>query len=392
MPENLYLIVSFTVSFLVVFYAIPRISLISIKKKLYAIPNERTASQKIIPNLGGVGIFAGIFIGTVCSLKGMNADKIIELLLCALVMFFIGLQDDTIGLSAKKKLIAQIAVAVYLITICNIRFTNLHGILGLYEINYLSSFLITLISIVGLVNAFNLIDGIDGLAAGLGTLISATFGFLFLYFGEIEFTLLSFSITGGLISFFFYNVFGTKNKIFMGDTGSLTLGVLFAGLTISLNEITPTQHVFNKDWASPAITMAIMIIPVIDSIRVMFIRISQGRSPFSADMSHIHHQLIKITNKNHLQATIIMVVANLFFIVFSFGVIEQLGTNLLFFTLLLAGFTLAYVPFLINKKRETEEESKNVMDNAEEQYFQIIHSIKKPPVVKKEVEEEELVS
>ena len=186
MPENLYLIVSFTVSFLVVYFAIPRITLISIKKKLYAIPNERTASQKIVPNLGGVGIFAGIFIGTIISLKGLNADKIIELLLCTIVMFLIGLQDDTIGLSPRKKLYAQIAIALYLITICNIRFTNLHGLLGIYEINYLSSFFITLVSVVGLVNAFNLIDGIDGLAAGLGVLIWQRLDSYFFILGRLS--------------------------------------------------------------------------------------------------------------------------------------------------------------------------------------------------------------
>ena len=138
----------------------------------------------------------------------------------------------------------------------------------------------------------------------------------------------------------------------MGDTGSLMLGALFAILTICFNEMTPANHTNNQAWAFPAISLAIMIVPVIDSIRIIYVRISQGHSPFTADMNHIHHQMIKITSKNHLHATIIMVLFNLGFICLSLGFIDQLGNNILFFGLLVAGFAVAGIPFFINKSKE----------------------------------------
>lgn len=354
MTENLILFLSFTLSFSIVFFAIPKIILVSNKKQLFDVPNRRKANQhKVIPNLGGIAIFSAIFIATLVALQGFDVNKISGILLASLIMFLMGLKDDTIGLSPNKKLIGQIIATIYLIVVCNIRFFNLHGLFGINEISYSLSLIISLITILGLINAFNLIDGIDGLAAGIGTIISLTYGFSFLYFGQIEYAILSFSITGSLIAFFFYNVFGKKNKIFMGDTGSLTLGIIFAVLTILFNEITPTKHIYNLAFASPAISLSIMIVPIIDTIRVFYIRISQKRSPFSADMNHIHHYLIRIT-KNHLHATIILVIINAFFIFLSFGFIEILENSYLFPLILTLGFLCAYIPVLINRKREIE--------------------------------------
>ncbi len=356
MPENIYLLLSFSISFLIVFFAIPKIITVSNHKKLFDVPNHRSASQEhVIPNLGGIAIFSGIYISTLISLEGFDINIIVGVLLSSVILFLMGLKDDTMGLSAGKKITGQLFIAIYLITVCNIRFTNLHGILGLYEINYSLSFLISLTTIIGIINAFNLIDGIDGLAAGIGTLISSAYGFLFLYFGQLEYAILSFSITGALVAFFFFNVFGKTNKIFMGDTGSLTLGGLFAISTIWFNEMIPTQGLSNLEWSLPAVSLAIMIVPVVDSIRIISIRLSQGRSPFSPDMNHIHHELIKITG-NHLHASIIMVISNLGLLFITFGLIHMLGNTVMFLVLLAIGFSAAYIPVLINKTNQRKIE------------------------------------
>jgi len=340
---------------MIVVVAIPLVIEISVKKKLFAVPNHRSAHQeKVIPNLGGIAIFAAVLISAMINVHGFTTNTVIELLLGSLVLFLIGLVDDLIVLSAYKKLIGQILISSYLILVCDIRFTNLHGIFGINEINTSLGYFISLITIIGLVNGFNLIDGIDGLAAGIGTLISATFGYLFLYYGFPEYSVFAFSIAGALVAFFFFNVFGKKNKIFMGDTGSLSLGILFALFTIILNEIKPAPHFRNINWTVPAITMAIMIVPVVDSIRVMVIRLIRKSSPFTPDMNHIHHELLKIT-KNHLQASIIVVLANLFLVCLAFGLINILGNAILFVVILALGFTLAAVPGLINRYRLLKE-------------------------------------
>ena len=186
-------------------------------------------------------------------------------------MFLIGLKDDLIGLSARKKLFFQLITAMYLVFMAGVRISNLHGILGIYEIDSTASSMLSLLAIVGIVNAYNLIDGIDGLAAGTGILISIVYGALFILSGQIEYGIVSFSLTGSLIAFFFFNVFGKANKIFMGDTGSLLLGIVFAFLTIKF--LDQPGHSQSQLFGSPAIALSIMIVPIVDTIRVMIIRI-----------------------------------------------------------------------------------------------------------------------
>ena len=216
--------------------------------------------------------------------------------------------------------------------------------------------------------------------SGIGTLISSAYGFLFLYFGQVEYAILSFSTAGALTAFFFFNVFGKVNKIFMGDTGSLTLGGLFAISTIWFNEMIPTQGINNLEWSLPAISLAIMIVPVVDTIRVFYIRLSHGRSPFSPDMNHIHHQLIKIT-KNHLHASFIMVLSNFVLICLTFGLIHVLGNTFLFFSILGVGFSAAYLPVLINKTSQIRIKTTSIPDIKEESSMHLIKSKKESVLI-----------
>lgn len=357
MSENFAIIIGFVIAFICVFFAIPKIILVSNAKNLFDVPNERGANKaKIIPNIGGIGIFAGICTGAIIALNSYDINLVSSLILSALIMFLIGLKDDIIGLSAWKKLIGQLVVVAYLIFVCNIRITNLHGIFGIYDINYLPSTILTIVVYIGLINAFNLIDGIDGLASGVGIVISSAYGLLFLYLNLIEYSALSFSITGSLVAFFFYNVFGKKNKIFMGDTGSLTLGVCFAIITIWFNELPPLNRSLNVFAFAPAISIAIMIVPVIDALRVMAVRIWTKKSPFKPDMNHIHHHLLRITG-NHLHSSLIIVFANIIFIALLFALIKMTEINALFFSILTLGFITSYIPVLINTIKTMIEKS-----------------------------------
>ena len=349
-----YILLSLVIGFVIVSYAIPKIIYISHEKKLFDVPNERSASRVITPNLGGIAIFAGFFISVIVSLHPFDIQPVICILLASMIMFLVGLKDDLIGLSPRKKLFFQLITAMYLIFMGGVRISNLHGILGIYEIDILSGSLLSLFAIVGIINAYNLIDGIDGLAAGIGILISTVFGSLFILSGQMVYALVSFSLTGSLIAFFFYNVFGRKNKIFMGDTGSLTLGIVFAFLTIKfLDQPGSSQQ---QLFGSPAVALAIMIVPIVDTIRVMTIRIAQKRSPFSADMNHIHHHLLRLTGNNHLHASLIMIATNLAFIAFACGFSKVIGNNGLFFILIAAGFSMATLPAWINKQNEKIKE------------------------------------
>jgi len=335
---QLNIFLSLIISFTIVFFVIPKIIKVSKIKNLFDVPNHRSAAKQIVPTLGGISIFAGFIISLILASNSLNIDELKYMFAALVAMFFIGLKDDIIGLSARTKLFVQIIFAIYLVILGNYRITNLHGILGIQDINFITGTIISIVAIVGIINAVNLIDGIDGLASGIGILISIVFGFWFLNAGDFMYAITCFSLTGSLVAFFMYNVFGTSNKIFMGDTGSLILGTIIALLTIHFNEFNPVNE--NIEHGLPAISLGIIIIPVIDTIRIFAIRISQGKSPFSPDMNHIHHLVLKLTG-SHLKATLIIITVNALFILLSFSLIDIIGNSALFMLLLASGFTLA---------------------------------------------------
>lgn len=347
MLSHLNIFLSLAISFSIVYFVIPKIVKISRIIKLFDVPNHRSAAKQIVPTLGGIAILAGFAIGVMISSNNFNINELKYMFVSTIVMFLIGMNDDIIGLAAKKKLFVQIAVALYLVILGNFRITNFHGIFGIQEIGYVFGAIFSVFAIVGIINAFNLIDGIDGLAGGIGLIISLTYGFWFLNVGDFIYALTCFSLAGSLIAFLLYNVFGNTNKIFMGDTGSLILGTVIAMLTIHFNIYYPNPGI--AAHGLPAISIAILIVPVIDTIRVFMIRILQKRSPFSPDKNHIHHNLLQLTGDNHLTTSLIIITVNGLLILFSFLFVDQIGNNLMTILLLILGFLLASIPSTILK-------------------------------------------
>ena len=371
MIANLDIFISFALSFTIVYFVIPKIIKVSRKIKLFDVPNHRSAARQIVPTIGGIAIFAGFIIGTIVSSNSFNINELKYLIVGTIVMFLIGLKDDIIGLQAKKKFTFQLIMAFYLVLMGGYRISNLHGLLGINEIGYVMGVFLSVFAIVGIINAVNLIDGIDGLAGGIGLLISLVYGSWFLYSGDFIYALASFSLAGSLIAFLLYNVFGNANKIFMGDTGSLILGILIAGLTIHFNIYNSTMQ--GAVHGLPALSLAIVIVPVIDTLRVFAIRLSQKRSPFSPDMNHIHHNLLKLTG-NHLTASSIIIAVNALIILLSFLLIDQIGNNLLFILLLFSGFLLAGIPSYILKWQNIN----STIKGEDKSIFALSISIKKP--------------
>lgn len=346
----IYSIFGFILGFGLVFLTIPPIIRVSIAKHLYDTPNARKVTKTIVPTLGGVAIFIGFILSTIVATDGYNFGELKYLLAAIIIMFFVGLKDDLMDVSALKKLLLQVATATMLIVLGNFRFTNFHGILGLHEINYPISFAITLFTMIALINAFNLIDGIDGLASGISTLISLIFGTWFILAGHPEYGIMCFCLAGSLIAFFIFNVFGKKYKIFMGDTGSLIIGVIMVVLTIKFNELNINLQAPYAIHSAPVISIGILILPVIDTIRVFFIRISKKRSPFSPDMNHIHHKLLELGN-SHLKSTLLIGFSNIFIVAFMLSLHQILSINNLMISVFALGFTIAYIPSFILKYR-----------------------------------------
>lgn len=292
-------------SFTLTYLTIPSIVNVSNAKKLFDVPNGRKLNKVVVPTLGGIAIFIGLSISSILFLQKDSGQELRYLLAAVIMMFFLGIKDDILVMSAKKKLIVQLIAALILVLLGNFRVTHAYGMFSASVFNDWFSIPVSVLIILFLINAINLIDGIDGLAAGLSLMVSLVLGTWFFLSGHVNYAILCLALSGSLIAFLRYNLYGGKNKIFMGDTGSLTLGVFLAVISISFNEMNFTAAAPYHFSQAPLLALSLMIVPVTDTLRVFAIRIKNKRSPFSPDMNHFHHLLIKL-GLTHIQATCFM--------------------------------------------------------------------------------------
>lgn len=326
---------------------------------MFAIDNGRNSHVFATPTLGGVAIFSGLMISLLVFLKLSSFIGLQYLFAGMVIIFFLGIKDDILSISPLKKLIGQIVASLLVIDLGNIRFTTLHGFAGIYEINYFTSLYLSLFVFIVIINAFNLIDGIDGLAAGIGFVCALTFGTWFLIAGFPEVAIIAYSVSGALIAFFIFNVFGHKNKIFMGDTGSLMLGYLSAILVVVFNEKNAGLNFPAAIYAAPAVSIGILCIPLFDTFRIFTIRITKMQSPFRADRNHIHHRLLDL-GLSHLQSTLILQIVNLFVIATVF-VLQYFIRDILILVMIVFALCigLSQIPVLLLKSRGVKTTSRS---------------------------------
>jgi UDP-GlcNAc:undecaprenyl-phosphate/decaprenyl-phosphate GlcNAc-1-phosphate transferase len=349
----LLVILSIVSSFAIVYGSVPTIVNVAHLKKLYDEPGRRKSHFQSIPNLGGISIFAG-FIITAGVFTDINlTPEFLYLIIGLVVLFFVGLKDDILIIAPTKKLYGEIIASLILVVVGDLRFTSLHGFMGINEIGYLPGIILTIFVMIVVTNAFNLIDGIDGLASGLGIVISITFGLWFFLSGNTNYAVLAASLLGSLVCFFGFNVFGVKNKIFMGDTGSLLVGFVISVFVIKFNEINVLYDGNYSVKASPAVSFGILIIPLFDTLRVFLLRIARGRSPFSADKNHLHHRMLKL-GLSHFGSTLLLLSLNIVFIVLVWS-FQSLGIVKLMLLNLGLGITFIMITeFLIHRNKHHE--------------------------------------
>jgi UDP-N-acetylmuramyl pentapeptide phosphotransferase/UDP-N-acetylglucosamine-1-phosphate transferase len=349
--ELLHAIGALIIGFLLVVFTIPSIIKIARAKKLFEDFDDRKIHTQLVPPLGGVAIFIGFILSTVITSYDLSFDSLKFIFAGVVLMLFIGLKDDLMNISARTKLIVELFACFIIIVLGDVRISNFQGILGIYEIGYFESIGITILAIVTIINAFNLVDGVDGLASGLGMLAALVFGIWFFITGYYPFSTIAFALVGSMFGFFLYNVFGNSKKLFMGDTGSLIIGFVLSILVIKFNELSYLKATSRSIASAPMVSFAIIFVPLIDTIRVMTIRISQKRSPFSPDKNHLHHTLLKLFN-NHLKVTLTLVFSNIVVIVFALVLNKMdININLQFLMMFLFGLGLSFIPsmFLKNK-------------------------------------------
>jgi UDP-N-acetylmuramyl pentapeptide phosphotransferase/UDP-N-acetylglucosamine-1-phosphate transferase len=211
------------------------------------------------------------------------------------------------------------------------------------------SYLISYITIIVIINAYNLIDGVDGLAGSLGILTTAIFGTYFYFAGLPVYSLMAFGMTGSLIAFLVFNF--NPAKIFMGDSGSLLLGLVNAILVIKFITVADSPNAVIPVESPVAVGFSILVVPLLDTLRVFSIRIAKGRSPFIPDRNHIHHLLLD-RGLNHRNVTVSCVGLNIAFIVMTYSG-RTLGSTLLFLIMLAASIAVIGILMLVNKKPST---------------------------------------
>lgn len=340
------IVLGFITAFLFTYLAIPSVIRIAVLKNLFDEPGERGSHESNIPTLGGVAIFAGILFSIVLWTPVTIFGDIQYILSAAIILFLIGLKDDIEPIDPKKKLIGQILASTILVVKSNVIITSLYGILGIYELPYWFSVVLSIFTIMVIINSFNLIDGINGLAGSIGVLMSITFGTWFFLVGHIELAIMGFALAGSLMAFLRFNI--TPAKIFMGDTGALLIGMCTSIMAIKFIEL--NSEIGTNAWAfksAPAVAIGILIFPLFDTLRVFCLRIIKGRSPMSADRQHIHHLLLDC-GLSHMRATSILIACNLFFIL----LVVQLQ-NLGSFNLLMVLFVIAFVMVFFLKRVAT---------------------------------------
>lgn len=344
---------SFLLAFVIAFVTIPAIITVVKEKNLYDEPNERASHTFRTPTLGGVGIFISIMIAIpLCS---SSADwSLFRFLIAAMVIIFaIGIKDDILIISPLKKMLGQLAAASILVILADIRITNLHGFFNIHEISYFVSIPFSILVYIVIINAYNFIDGVDGLAASIGIINSLTFGTWFLLTQEYAWAVVAYSLAGGLAAFFWYNVYSVSFKIFMGDTGSLLVGLLLALFAIRFNEMNITESFRYSIQSAPSVTFAIMIVPLFDFFRVIFVRTVLERGIMNADQLHLHHRVLRLGLK-HRYVTYWLASANIFFILLGFACQFISIRRLLLLELLLA-MLLAYLPVYIYDRRKAKK-------------------------------------
>ena len=313
---------------------IPWILTVAHKLFLFDIPDERKIHTNPVPRLGGMSFFYCIiftiliifiiyhlFIGTL-----EQYDYINSFFLCALLIMHLGgLKDDLIGARYRFKFLIQFAAALLIVS-SGLYINHFYGLFGIETLSPWIGVPLTVLAIVFIINAMNLIDGIDGLSSGICIFASGIYGILFLLQDEWYYAVLAFSAIGVLCVFFCYNVFGSvhkKHKLFMGDSGSMMLGLILSFLAIQYMHYSP--HTPKPIDNTLILAISPIIIPMLDVFRVILLRIIKRKHLFIADRSHIHHKLIEVGFSEITSLVILLGITNGFYFI-NFFLIPYLNT------------------------------------------------------------------
>lgn len=370
------ILLTFFTSIAVVLAITPSIISISKHKNIFDFPGENKLHKGSIPHIGGIAIFAGILFSYSLWKPPLPDMSFRYVLASLIVLFLIGLKDDILGMTPLKKLGAQLLVAMIVVMDGEgaVRLSGLHGIFNVFGIPMWMCIILSIFTFVTITNSFNLIDGIDGLAAGLGLIASLTFGFWFFCTNNLVLACMSFALSGAVLGILFFNF--SPAKIFIGDCGSLIIGFVLSMLAvkfIELNQEFALQHLsyssttdssgavaIVKDTryqrfiinGGPGFAVAVLIVPLYDTLRSFLVRIINRKSPFKGDTNHIHHRLLFL-GFNPAEICIILFLVNILFITVAY-LLRDVSPDQLIGIIFLSAISLDFILFLIKRSKTSK--------------------------------------
>lgn len=310
--------ISIATAFLVTLTLIPVVIRIFRSIDLLDRPDKRKIHSVSTPSLGGIAIFLGIIIALLMALSVGELANARYLLGATTLIFLLGVRDDLSSLMAHHKLVVQVFAAFLVVFSGDVRIEGFNGLFGVYNFPWYFDEIFTVFVIVVMTNAFNLIDGIDGLAGSIALVISIFLGWTSFESGLYVNSVLAFAISGATLGFLLYNWY--PSKVFMGDTGSMVFGFV---LTVLMVEFLTTPIPPSTILAPVATSLALFVLPVYDTLRVILIRLFTGKPPLAPDRNHIHHVLLKL-GFNHAHSTICLVGYNILMLSFAVA-FQQIG-------------------------------------------------------------------
>lgn len=299
-----HLVIPFMVAFFATLWIHPKTLKIAIMKNIVDNPDARKLQRRPTPVMGGIAVFFGLMLG-LCSSQVMNTTPNMFIYAAVMIiMLYIGTLDDILNLSPKLRFLIEIAVVLLLMKITNCEINNFYGLWGVNEIPMWLSYPLTVFAAVGVINAINMIDGVNGLSTGFCVMASSLFAILFYFSDNTPMLIIAASSAGAIIPFFLHNVFGNNTRMFIGDGGALVMGMIMSIFIINVLSTGSCSSGFAiKGMGLIPFCLAVLSVPVFDTLRVMSMRMIRGASPFNPDKTHMHHLFIDL-GFSHIGTTV----------------------------------------------------------------------------------------
>ncbi len=287
----------------------PLIVRMAVSRNMFDNPDRRKLQARPVPVMGGLAVFFGIVVGAGATSVFFNSYALFTCVITMTVMMYVGMLDDMVGLSPVLRLFVELCLVAFVVYMDKTSINDFHGLLGIGKLPVWASLPLCSVACLGIINSINLIDGVDGLSSGICIFACLCFGVAFCSSYDGTMAVMASLAAGALVPFFFHNVFGQKSKMFVGDSGTLMMGMLMSIFCMRMIDNTSLVAYNHPRMGVVAFALSVLSVPVFDALRVMFGRILKGESPFHADRSHLHHLFIEL-GFSHVGTTVAVVSLN----------------------------------------------------------------------------------